>query len=1374
METKFSYTKRCPQETANPISRLFFGWIKDVFIYGTKRGLTLSDLYHPLRQDESKMITDRLQKCWNQEVQKWEQKQKEMHHDEYLNKSNDSPSLMKVIFRIFWKKYLYTGLLLSIQYLILMVINPILVSWIISYFKIDENAKRMEKLEVVTYICYLLLSIMVIVCISHHVDLLTQQIGMRIRIACSSLIYRKILRLSKGALTHISSGQVINLLSNDVRRFDEICYYLNYIWITPIQFVIIFVILWHAVGIPSIIGIAILLLLTVPTYTVFSPLTHQYRNITAKLIDKRMQLMNEFINGIQVIKMYAWEKPFEKIVKAIRSTEIQNIQNSTCIRAVYLALVVFSNRVVLFSTLTSFVLMGNQKFLLLDEYPSEKRSHQNEVLKFNKKSNLLKENVEIIKITNKEQNINLNNVEEEEQLPVTIIMERVSANWIPNQLPPTLCNISMKIQGGELCCIVGPVGSGKSSILHLLLKELPLGAGKLTFHCKPFEEYNGYDNNIPLKISYASQEAWLFSGTVRDNILFGQPYDKDRYIAVTKVCALTKDFQQLPYGDMSNVGEGGSSLSGGQKARVNLARAVYKKADIYLFDDPLSAVDSRVAKHLFYRCIKNYLQGKTRILCTHQLQFIKEADKIAVLDKGSIAMYGTYEDLFRSNENFIDMMNVIKSSAEIKIQNENVESFKNTSTKRKSSKTIIRRLSSIKSTTSSMNSYNYENEELAPDNDEIMTTNHSSSKILRQYFRYGGSCCTIVALIFITLVAQVTVNGNDYWVSYWTNIESIRMALANNTRLSKNQYSSYILNDTFLSNVFSLDKYGLITTIDAIYVYTFCIIICIVTVFVRNMFFIKVCANASKNLHNSMFHNILQTTMNFFHYNASGRIVNRFSKDLGVVDEVLPRVMLESIQIFLVIIGILIIVMIMNYWMVIPIAILVTIFYFVRISYLRTANGVKRLEGVAKSPVFSHVNATLSGLSTIRSSGSNVIELLQKQFDHLQDVHTGVWYIILVVPIAFGLFIDFVTCMFIACVCFSFISIETDNTLGGNVGIAISQSLIIIGCLQYGLKQLGETISQLTSVERIVQYTNLPKEASWTSNDPPPINWPENGQLILKNVYMKYDQNEAPVLKNLNVTIEAGWKVGIVGRTGAGKSSIISALFRLFDECLQGEIKIDGRDTRTLGLHELRSRISIIPQEPFLFSETLRYNLDPFKNFDDVLLWNTLREVELNDLKLDQTLMHGGNNLSIGQKQLICLARAILKNNRLLVLDEATANIDNYTDELIQKTIRVKFVNCTVITIAHRINTIIDSDRIIVMDSGKIAEFGCPYELLRDNPNGIFSQMINNTGVFMAQSLRDQAENAYLKKTKRTSLDVIQTCPAEDNVTNDIIAQSSL
>ncbi|KAL6424747.1 hypothetical protein ACFW04_010010 [Cataglyphis niger] len=1335
MNKDTSHLKRSPKETANIFSRLFFWWTLNLFLKGSKTDLKESDIYQCLKEDDSEKVTDHLEKYWNRELEKLEKLEYTVGKDgqKVPLKRNARPRLYKALFGAFWLPYFIVGIYIFIYACILKVLIPILQGWIVSYFieKRTSETDKIGKNETMIYIACLVLCTFSSSLLANHFILMAQQIGMRQRVACSSLVYRKILRLNQTSLSQTGAGQIVNLLSNDVNRFDSISVYLNFIWIMPFQVTIVGYIMWQKIGVSIFVGIGLLLIICLPIQGTFSLLSRNIRAMIAPLTDRRVQLMNELIAGIQVIKMYAWEKPFSKIVSITRALEIKKIRFSAYVRATYLAIIVFTERLLLYFTLVTFVLWGNdlnaditytlttffnilqliaalyfpQALILLGEMMVSMNRLEDILLmdEINKECSKetprlpLPEDEKLSQATVTNNQIDTFKNETFEQKlhdrPVCVQLHRVSANWINGQLPPTLCDISAIINPGELCALVGPVGSGKSSVLYLLLKELNPGAGTVVFTHESSKNIsyenkivNGYHmDNTNLRISYASQEPWLFSGTVKDNILFGQSFDRVRYNEVANVCALIKDFQQLPQGDMTIVGERGVSLSGGQRARVNLARAVYRQADLYLLDDPLSAVDTHVAKHLYKKCITEYLHGKTRILVTHQLQFLKRADHIIVLDR--------YSDIDDS-----DHM------------------------------------------------------ENSQDGEAIMH-GQLSGKVYRKYLHRGGNYFILFVLLLFFIISQIATTGNDYWVSYWTNVEQLRQNedAVDATRVSKRDMN--MRNDSFLASIFTLNSDGLLSTMDAIYVYTFCILACTVTTMIRSFLFMKICMNSSINLHNTMFSNLLQARMSFFHTNPSGRILNRFSKDIGTIDELLPATILEAFQISSVLVAILIMVTILNRWMAIPIVIMLILFFLITKFYLRTAQSVKRLEGISKSPLFSHINATLYGLPTIRSSGIGIEKMMRNKFDALQNAHSGAWYQVLVCGTAFGIVLDTLTCLYIACLCYSFIILsENGSVSSGDVGLTISQSLILVGAMQFGIKQIVETFSLMTAVERILQYTNLPAESAAISDNPPPPTWPSKGQLMFKDVSMKYDKNDPFVLKNLNFSIEPGWKIGVVGRTGAGKSSLISALFRLFDEGLEGEIIIDGLVTKTIGLQELRAKISIIPQEPVLFSESLRYNLDPFNQYDDLRLWEVLRLVELNGVTLDHIVLHSGHNFSVGQRQLICLARAILKNNRLLVLDEATANIDSHTDNIIQDTIRKNFKNCTVITIAHRLNTIIDSDRIIVMENGYIVEFGIPYELLHDKPDGYFKKMVEKTGKEMAQNLLEQARKACQKNEDNRNL----------------------
>ncbi|XP_046428414.1 ATP-binding cassette sub-family C member 4-like [Neodiprion fabricii] len=1348
MDRREKTSRKNPKETSNILTRLFFGWMVPIFWKGTKRDLEVTDLYDPLKSDESESLGDRLEKEWKKELMKVELEEKLAKKKDPNKAVKCRPSLFWAIARVFWVPYMLQGLLFFIQLMGLRIIQPTLQGWVIRYF--DHSEDSITKDQVLIYAACLILVTLGVVFITHHTTLATQQIGMRVRVACCSMIYRKVLRLDLAAVSNTAAGQVANLISNDVARFDMVLMFLHYIWIMPVQVILIGYVMWQSVGPAALVGIGTMMMQTIPIQGYLSNLSAKFRSKIAVKTDDRVQLMSELISGIQVVKMYSWEKPFELLVSKVRALEIKLIAYTSYLRGFYLSIMVFSERVTLYLTLITFVLMGNYltadvtfvlatlfnvlqltcaiafpqaiiqagetavslnrltDFLLLDEVKSmEKSNHYT----FDRAASLQLSEKTIEKVPQRDQG-------------VSIELVNVSANWVYGQLPPTLCQVSMEVKSKSLTVLVGSVGSGKSSLLHLILGELPVGAGSLSLYCGEGSTRTRVANK-DIRISYTSQDPWLFSASIRDNILLGQPYDETRYQEVTKVCALLKDFEQLPQGDLSFVGERGASLSGGQRARVNLARAVYRDADLYLLDDPLSAVDARVGRHLFEECINGFLKEKTRLLVTHQLQYLNQADKVVLLNQGNIEGQGSYEDLSKSDFHILD--------SEDSEEHEEVDVIEESKEK------------SVEFEEKSVTVESNGEQELSPaGNEEDATRDVSeeevakgsmSSKVYWGYFLAGGNMCTLGLMTLAFIIGQVAANGSDYWVTIWTN---------QNTLLKQKNEEENSTGD--FANIDSVwfDEYGLFKRDIAIYIYTGCIVGSILVLTLRSMMFVTVCMNASRNIHNSMFANLLRATMRFFNTNPSGRILNRFSKDVGAMDELLPKAMLEAIQIFTVMLGILVMVAIVNQWMLIPTAIVGTIFYTIRIYYLKTAQDIKRLEGITKSPVFSHVSSTLDGLTTIRSRGALVEEMLRKEFDSYQDTHTGAWYLTIAAATAFGFLLDLFSCIFITCVCYSFILMDDGTIMGGSVGLAISQSLILTGMVQYGVRQSAEVISQMTSVERVLQYTKLPQEGPFTTEKPPPDTWPEKGALVFKDVSMKYAKNKPPVLKNLNVDVKPGWKIGIVGRTGAGKSSLISALFCLTGDGLEGEILLDGIDTKTVGLHELRPRISIIPQEPILFSATLRYNLDPFEQYSDAQLWDSLREVELGNAvpSLDFRVAGGGANFSVGQRQLICLARAILRNNRLLVLDEATANVDRSTDALIQTTIRKRFANCTVLTIAHRLNTIMDSDRVLVMAGGNIMEFGHPHLLLQ-NPDGHFSRMLQQTGKAMAEKLSRIAESAY-------------------------------
>ncbi|XP_053697137.1 ATP-binding cassette subfamily C member 4 [Sabethes cyaneus] len=1150
---------------------------------------------------------------------------------------------------------------------------------------------------------------------SHHSDVRQRLVGARMRIACCSVIYRKTLRISKKAAGSTPAGYLINLLSNDVSRLDYGFIFLHYVWVLPFQAVFTCYLIWRSVQWAAVVGVVGLLLKTIPVQTGLGRLQSVLRMRVAKRTDQRVGIMNELIQGIQVIKMYAWEKPFHTVVSLARKKEVRQIRWASYIRGIYLSTMMFTERSTLFLAIATCYFEGRaitadivfpmaQFFNILQLtaaifYPLAVSLGAEALVSIDR----IQEFLEIDEQDTKMTGLCKNDLEAIRKRPLTeqknaVELRNVSASW-ENSKEKTLENISLNAKAGQLLAVVGPVGAGKSSLLQMLLGELPILNGEAVI--------NG-------EVSYGCQEPWLFTGTVRNNILFGLPYDRKRYQEVVEHCALVTDFEQLPEGDKTMVGERGTSLSGGQRARVNLARAVYKNASVYLLDDPLSAVDTHVGRHLFDEVMgpKGYLakQQATRILVTHQVHFLKDADWIVILEHGKILMQGTYQELSKSNLDFGNLLGSSEAKTEAPEEEEVedltdeeipfIDGVRSENNKLYKSSTSIQGPPSLSSSVS---------ENLGRTVGEDQAEGSLPLRIWATYFLAGGNAFLLL-FTFVTLIfTQVVVSGSDYFVTYWTRQEELRLE--------------------YLPVEYSTGDY--------LWMYGVFIIAVIFFTIFRGYLFFNICMKASRTLHDRMFAKMLAAPMRFFDTNPSGRILNRFSKDMGAIDELLPKAIMDAVQVLLVMVGILVVIAIVNPILLLALLGAVVLFAVALKLYLRPTQDLKRLEGITRSPVFSHLSATLSGLSTIRANEAQ--KKITQEFDALQNVHSAVWQLTMSSNAALGLWLDCISTGFVACVTFSFIILH-DDTYSANVGLAISQAMILTGMVQYGIRQTAESMQQMTAVERVIQYTEIPSE----NNPPkiPPGDWPWKGQIEFQSMTLRYDSDSPPVLKNLDITIEPTWKVGIVGRTGAGKSSLIGALFRLAP--IEGKILVDGIDSGVVTLESLRSKISIIPQDPVLFSATIRYNLDPFNLYDDDSIWKAINEVELRTAVsgLDYMVTESGTNFSVGQRQLICLARAILRNNKILVLDEATANVDPQTDALIQRTIREKFKNCTVLTVAHRLHTVMDSDRILVMDAGHAREFDAPHVLLQ-REEGVLRNMVEATGPSESESLKRIAAEAY-------------------------------
>uniref|UniRef100_A0A8C2GR14 Multidrug resistance-associated protein 4 n=1 Tax=Cyprinus carpio TaxID=7962 RepID=A0A8C2GR14_CYPCA len=1272
--------KSNPSATANLFSQIFFCWLNPLFRIGSKRRLEEDDMYNVLPEDRSKRLGEELQSYWDQEVEK-------------ATKELRTPKLTKAIIRCYWRSYAVLGVFTLTE--VIKVIQPVFLGKLIQYFERYDPDNMAALYEAYGYAAGISLSTLGLALLHHLYFYHVQRAGMKIRIAMCHMIYKKALCLSATAMGQTTTGQIVNLLSNDVNKFDELTIFLHFLWVGPLQAAAVIGLLWQEIGASCLAGMAVLIFL-MPLQTMFGKLFSKYRSKTAAFTDSRIRTMNEVVSGIRIIKMYAWEKPFAALVNDVRRKEISKIMSSSYLRGLNMASFFTANKIILFVTFTVYVLVGNKisasrVFVAVSLYsavrltvtlffPSaiEKVSESAISIRRIKKFLLLDELVKShVPLT------------QEDKKEASVEIEDLICYWDKSLDAPTLQNLSLTVKPGQLLAVIGPVGAGKSSLLSTVLGELPAEKGVV---------------KVKGELTYASQQPWVFPGTIRSNILFGKELQPQRYESVLRACALKRDMELLPDRDLTVIGDRGATLSGGQKARVNLARAVYQDADIYLLDDPLSAVDAEVGRHLFEQCICGILKDKPRILVTHQLQYLKAANQILVLKEGHMVARGTYSELQRSGVDFTSLLK----------KDEEEECEKGEAPRSPRSRTLSQ--NSIRSHSSSVLSVKDESDQLPVGAEPVHTIAEETRiegtiglHMYWKYFRAGANVLILILLVLLNLLAQTFYILHDWWLSYCTNVDMLHVSPIGNGDLC-------ILCSSGLTGA------------------------TIIFGFMRGLIMFNVLVNSTETLHNRMFNSILRTPVHFFDVNPIGRILNRFSKDIGQLDSLLPWTFVDFIQVFLQIIGVIAVASSVIPWILIPVIPLLIAFLFLRRYFLQTSRDVKRIESTTRSPVFSHLSSSLQGLCTIRAFKAE--ERFQQAFDAHQDLHSEAWFLFLTTSRWFAVRLDGMCSVFVTITAFGCLLLK-DSMKAGDVGLALSYSVTLMGMFQWGVRQSAEVENMMTSVERVVEYTKLESEAPWETQKRPPPDWPSRGLVTFDKVNFSYSSDGPVVLKNISAMFRPREKVGIVGRTGAGKSSLISALFRLAEP--EGKILVDGVLTSEIGLHDLRQKMSIIPQDPMLFTGTMRKNLDPFSQHSDHDLWNALKEVQLKaaveDLpaKLETELAESGSNFSVGQRQLVCLARAILRKNRILIIDEATANVDPRTDELIQKTIRDKFKECTVLTIAHRINTIIDSDRILVLDAGRIHEYDAPHVLLQ-NQNGIFYKMVQQTGKAEAASLLQTAK----------------------------------
>ncbi|XP_045474208.1 multidrug resistance-associated protein 1 isoform X6 [Harmonia axyridis] len=1328
--TKYPRSKKpCPEEESGFLAKILFSWFDKLAWLGYRKPLVIEDLWDLKPEDSAVEVVPIFNKHWQATLRKTygytpiqdtnvSYKSDTGNVAFFNNPNKKEASVLSVLVKSFGSTFFFGAFLKLIQDL-LSFVSPQILSLLINFAKNKE-----EPWKGFFYTALLFITAVIQTMILSQYFNRMFLVGIRIRTALVSTIYRKSLRISTAARKESTVGEIVNLMSVDAQKFVEMTAYLNMIWSAPLQIILSLYFLWKILGPSVLAGLAVMIIL-IPVNGFIANKVKVLQIKQMKNKDERVKLMNEVLNGIKVLKLYAWEPSFEKQLLKIRSKEIAVLKEAAYMNAgtsfiwscapflvtmLTFAIYIFydsSNILtveVAFVSITLFSIMRIPMSLLpmlivfaMECYVSVKR--------INKFLNL--------------EELDPNNVNHD-QSEDCLVVKNGSFSWGEEN---TLKNINLRINFSSLTAVVGSVGSGKSSLISAFLGEM--------------EKRSGHVNSVG-SVAYVAQQAWIQNATLRDNILFGKTFDKDLYEKVVEACALNADLAMLPAGDQTEIGEKGINLSGGQKQRVSLARAVYADADIYYLDDPLSAVDSHVGKHIFEQVIgpKGILQNKTRVLVTHAITYLPQIDQILVIKDGEISETGTYQELLDKKGAFAEFLvnhinsaldeedsdlnelssqlgNALEVNQDIahrlqrhrsRISESESERMNGSMKRQKSTESgdnnLLRKRSS--STTSNTPKKDLKVGEKLIDVEKT-ETGSVSLDVYRHYLKSIGIFLTI-ATIILNMIFQAFSVGSNFWLVKWSSDKTLIMG-DNSTDIDKRNMYLGVYGAMGLGQVVSVSVSSLVLFLGTL--------------------------NGAKLLHDLLLFKVMRfSTTTFFDVTPIGRILNRFSKDIDVLDNVLPMTIRGWIHCLFGVLGTLFVISYSSHAFVIVILIVGVIYYVFQRYYVETSRQLKRLESVSRSPIYSHFGETITGASVIRAYCQEDRFILES--DNKVNTNQMCCYPSVIANRWLAVRLEMVGNVIILFAAL-FAVWGRDNIDAGLVGLSVSYALQITQTLNWLVRMTSDVENNIVAVERIKEYAESPQEAPWEIKNKTPANtWPEVGNVIFKNLSVRYRPGLDLVLKKVSFNINGGEKVGIVGRTGAGKSSLTLSLFRII-EAAEGIIEIDGIDISQLGLHDLRSRLTIIPQDAVLFSGSLRMNLDPFNSHSDEEVWISLEQAHLKNFVkalsagLSHEVTEGGENLSVGQRQLICLARALLRKTKILILDEATAAVDLETDDLIQSTIRTEFKECTVLTIAHRLNTIMDSDRVIVLDKGSIVEFDTPQNLLK-SPT-IFRSMCQDAGI---------------------------------------------
>ncbi|XP_060071681.1 multidrug resistance-associated protein 1-like [Ylistrum balloti] len=1373
------HDKPCPEDDSSFISRISFWWFSGTVVQGYKHALDRSDLFALNEEDMCSSVIPHFDKYWDQELEKEKSSKQnietprtdgielqtrnqggetytEVHVVE--GKPPYKAKLLICLIKAFWPMFLLSALY-KLIYDILQFVSPLILKLLIMFTRDKtEYQWRGYLYAVLMFVVAFVQSFLL-----HQYFHGCQLLGMKLRTAIITIVYRKMLLLSSAARRNSTVGEIVNLMSVDAQRFMDLMTYFHTIWSGPFQIAVSLYFLWQTLG-PSVLAGTGVMIVMIPVNAVIAKKSRDLQMKQMRLKDSRIKLMNEVLNGIKVLKLYAWEKSFENQVLEIRNKELRVLKKMAYLNAAVSFTWTTAPFLVSLVTFAVYVLVDSNN--VLDAEKAFVSLSLFNILRFPLSmlpqviSSIVQVSVSLKRLQHflDNEQLDIFCIDKDPSAKHAITVEKGTFTWEKEAETPTLREINLEIPDGSLVAVVGSVGSGKSSILSAILGEMEKVKGKA---------------NVKGSVAYVAQQAWIQNATLQDNILFGKPKSQSEYSNVLDACALKTDLEILPAGDQTEIGEKGINLSGGQKQRVSLARAVYQDADIYLLDDPLSAVDSHVGKHIFDEVIgpNGLLREKTRVLVTHGIGFLPKVDLIVVLVNGQVSEVGSFQELIGHPGAFAEFLkNYLTDeldNEDVDLDLEEIEELKNL----KMAEEIVSQLGSIMEDdrtaklqkqvsviSSRLRTMSGGSQELDGDVPRAETPVSwkgsqpkfpTSPKLMRQksehpvskeekeaeilkrqlqekkkedkliqaesvetgrvklsvflsYLKSVGPFLSCIIIMFYIMYNITSVYSN-IWLSEWSNDE----AEAVNGTIDTAQRD------------LRLGVYGALGFIQGLFVVS------------ASLCMAKGSIRATTTLHTNILHRVIRSPMNFFDTTPLGRITNRFSKDVDTIDLVIPELFKAFMVCFLQVVSTMVIISMSTTMFLAVIVPLGVVYITIQRFYVATSRQLKRLESVSRSPIYSHFGETVTGVMTIRAYRQQ--ERFISESEGKVDENNICYFPSIVANRWLAIRLEFVA----NCIVFFaalFAVIGRNELSAGLVGLSITYALNVTQTLNWLVRMTCELETNIVAVERVKEYSETPTEAPWDIEDKKPDpKWPDSGKVSFQNYGTRYREGLDLVLKGISCEVQPGEKVGIVGRTGAGKSSLTLALFRIIEKA-QGSIIIDGIDISSLGLHDLRSKITIIPQEPVLFSGTLKMNLDPFEQYTDADLWRALEHAHLKKFvkELPTELLHecseGGENLSVGQRQLVCLARALLRKTKILVLDEATAAVDLETDDLIQNTIRTEFHDCTILTIAHRLNTIMDYDKIMVLDAGVIREYKAPHVLLQDK-DSVFYGMAKDAGL---------------------------------------------